>query len=868
MNRLEVYKFGGVAMGTPDAVRGAAERVAAAPARLAVVVSAMSGVTDLLLGAAQSALAGDEAGYRDAAERFAARHLELVDALFPHGRDTDGRGAGGRDASGRAAALRSLVAEAADELRAMCESVAVLRELTPRARDTVVARGERTLARIFAAYLEERGIASAYVDAVEVIVTERRLGGLWPSFPRCARLARERLAPLLAGGRTVVVPGFLGRGPEGELVTLGRGGTDFSAAILARSLGAAAVTLWKEVDGLMTADPRSVPSARLLPALHYREAAELAYYGARVLHPRTMVPLADRRIPLFVRSAFRPEIAGTRIAHDVGEGGYPVKALTAIHGQALVSIDGGGMIGVPGVAGRAFSALSQAGHSVVMISQSSSEASICFVVPEAEAGHAVAALEETFRLERRDRLIERIAAERGVALIAVVGLGMRGRKGIAARTFGALSGAGVNVMAVAQGSSELNITIAVLERDATRALQALHDEFQLAKVRPLSDSAPRGASLAMLGFGQIGRALAEQLAAQGRHLERELGVRLVVTAVADRSGVRAAEAGLSTRELAALARRKARGERLHPGGAVLGLEALRERLRAELWPLPARRPILVDLTSEETAPLLLEALAEGFHVVLANKKPLAGPQAEYDRLVETARERGLELRYEATAGAGLPVLDTLAKLRESGDRVESILGCFSGTLGYLMTALEGGRPFSEAVREAWRLGYTEPDPREDLSGRDVARKALILARALGRRLEPDQVALEPLFPPELDAGDDAFDPARFVDGLAALDDSFARRLARARRDGNTLRYVARIGPRSLKVGIEAVPAASPMGGLRGTANQVVIHSRRYRENPLIVTGPGAGADVTAAGVLNDLVAIAVQERRAPGGRGA
>ena len=853
MNGLEVYKFGGVAMGTPEAVRAAAERVAAAPGPLAVVVSAMSGVTDLLLSAARAALAGDEGASRAAGDRFAARHLELIDALFA--------GSGGRDRASteRAAALRELVEGSANELRAMCESVGVLRELTPRAQDAVVARGERTLARIFAAFLEERGLASAYVDATDVIVTERRLGGLWPSFPRCARLAGERLAPHLEAGRAVVVPGYLGRGPDGELVTLGRGGTDFSAAILARSLGAAAVTLWKEVDGLMTADPRSVPTARVLRALHYREAAELAYYGARVLHPRTMVPLADRRIPLFVRNLFRPELPGTRIAHDVGEGGYPVKALTAIHGQALVAIDGGGMIGVPGVAGRAFTALSQAGHSVAMISQSSSEASICFVVPEGEAGHAVDALEEAFRLERRDRLIERISAERGVALLAVVGLGMRGRKGIAARTFGALAAAGVNVMAVAQGSSELNITVAVLESDATRALRALHDEYQLDKVRPLSDATPRGASLALLGFGQIGRALAEQLAAQGRHLERELGVRLTVTAVADRSGVRAEEAGLPPRELAALARRKAAGERLHPGREPLGLEALRERLRAELWPLPARRPVLVDLTSEETTPLLLEALANGFHVVLANKKPLAGPQAEYDRLFAAAEERGLSLRYEATAGAGLPVLDTLAKLRESGDRVESILGCFSGTLGFLMTSLEAGRPFSEAVREAWRLGYTEPDPRDDLSGRDVARKALILARALGRRLEPEDVALEPLFPPELDEAD----PARFVDRLAELDAPFAERLARARRHGKALRYVARIGPRSLKVGIEAVPAASPMGSLRGTANQVVIHSRRYHDNPLVVTGPGAGAAVTAAGVLNDLVAIAVQERRAP-----
>lgn len=853
---LEVYKFGGVAMGTPDAIRGAVARVAAArgaapplspePAsdapRLACVVSAMQGVTDLLLAAGRAALAGERPAWEDAAARFEDRHQEVVGALL-----TD---------SARAAAMREEIAVSARELRAMCESVAVLRELTTRAQDALVSRGERVLARLFVAALVEAGIGASYVDATDVIFTERRLGGLWPSFPRCARAAKERVLPLLAEGQVVVMPGFLGRGPDGELVTLGRGGTDFSAALLARSLDADAVTLWKEVDGLMTADPKSVPAARVLAELHYREAAELAYYGAKVLHPRTMIPLVDRKIPLFVRNLFR-DVPGTRIAADVGSGDYPVKALTAVRGQALVSIEGGGMIGVPGIAGRAFTALSQAGHSVSMISQASSEASICFVLPEEEAAHAIRALEETFLLERRAHLIDRISAERGIALLAVVGLGMRGRPGIAARTFSAISGAHVNVVAIAQGSSELNITVAVPEADAARALVALHHEYQLDKLRPLADTTGRASKLTLLGFGQIGRALAEQLAAQQKHLRQQLGVAIEVVAIADRSGVRVEEHGFEPAELQRIAAQKAAGERLFAGRSPLTLQQLQQTLREELWLLPSHRPILVDLTSEETAPLLQEALEHGFHVVLANKKPLAGPQVELDRLLATARERGLSLRYEATAGAGLPVLDTIAKLQESGDRVESILGCFSGTLGFLMTALEGGRRFSEAVREAWRLGYTEPDPRDDLSGRDVARKALILARTLGRRVELDEVALEPLFPAALDEAD----PARFVAGLAALDEPFAERAAAARRDGKVLRYVARIGKRGLRVGIEAVLEASPMGRLSGTANQVVIQTRRYHDNPLVVTGPGAGAEVTAAGVLNDIVAITVQERR-------
>ena len=839
---LQVFKFGGVAVGSPDAIRVAAEHVRKAAPRVAAVVSAANGVTDLLLDAGQAALRGDRDAYNAAAETFARRHDELVDALIAN--------------RGRAKELHALVTALSHELRSMCDSVAVLHELTHRAEDALVARGERLLARIFVGVLAENGIAAEYVDAPDIIETERRLGSLWPNFPRCERNAKKLVLPLIDAGRVVIMPGYIGRGPEGEVVTLGRGGSDFAAAILARSTHADSITLFKEVDGLMTADPKSVPTARLLGELHYREAAELAFYGAKVLHPRTMIPLVDRRIPLFVRNTFR-EGSITRIADDVKPGAYPVKALTAIHKQALISIEGSGMIGVPGVAGRAFTALSNAGHSVSMISQASSEASICFVLPDNESEHAVKALNDAFAQERKSKLIDRVRAEHEVALIAVVGLGMRGRPGIAARTFSALSGAQVNVVAIAQGSSELNITVAIDERDATRALQALHNEYQLDRLHPLADTSGRESKLTILGFGQIGRELASQLIAQEKHLRQELGLDVKVTAVADRSGIRVEEKGFSSAALQKLAKQKASGTKLFDRDSPLTLAQLQQMMAEELWLLPSHRPILVDLTSDETAPLIQEALEHGFHVVLANKKPLAVAQLEFDRMISTAKERGLALRYEATAGAGLPVLDTIAKLNDAGDRVETIVGAFSGTLGFIMTALEDGRKFSDAVRDAWKRGYTEPDPRDDLSGTDVARKALILARTLGRRLELSDIALEPLF----GSGVDDNEPARFVDNLTALDAEFAERVARAKRDGKVLRYVAKIGKRAIRVGIEAVEQASPLGRLRGTDNTVVIQSKRYSTNPLVVTGPGAGAAVTAAGVLNDIVAITMHERR-------
>jgi aspartokinase/homoserine dehydrogenase 1 len=843
-----VFKFGGTSVGSAPAVRSAVAITEAAGKGNIIVVSAMNGVTDLLLTAASAAVKGDRVAAHSCLGQFLDRHLELIHELFP--------------VASAELGLGERAAEVVRELEATCDSVAILRELTPRTQDLIVSYGERLLAEIFTEALRERGVRTSLVDATSLIEMERRPDGVWPLFDHTTRNVKEHLLPLLQRG-IVVVPGFIGRGPDGEIVTLGRGGTDFSAAILARCSDASSVTLYKEVDGLMTADPRAVPDARVLEQLHYREAAELAYYGAKVLHPRTMVPLVDHGIPLYIRNTFNPGFEGTRIAKDVPTSEYPVKALTAIESQAILSVEGGGMIGVPGIAARTFAALAEAGHSVTMISQASSESSICFVVPEREAQHAARALEKTFAHEIREKFVDRIAIDRDVALIAVVGLGMRGTPGIAARTFGAIAREGVNVLAIAQGSSELNITVAIKRGDVPRALRALHSEYQLDRLRPLPDLAEHRTTITVLGFGQIGRALAKQIVEQDRYFRYDLGIELPCVAVADRSGVRIQEKGLTLRRLRALVDAKAKGEPIAPGGSDQRTQ-LADELRQRVFRLPSGRSILVDVTADETAPLLRDALKAGTHVVLANKKPLAIPQGDYDELFAMAREKNVSIRYEATVGAGLPVLDTLAKLRDSGDPVLSILGCLSGTLGYLMTRIQEGVPFSLAVKQAYELGYTEPDPRDDLSGMDVARKALILARNLGRRLDLDDMKLEPLFPAELSDPD----PVTFIANLEAVDREMQRRIELAEKKGQVLRYVARIGRRSVGVGIEAVPAASPLGRLHGTDNQIVLRTKRYDMNPLVVTGPGAGSEVTAAGVLNDIVAIATGgSARARKGRG-
>ena len=839
-----VYKFGGTSVGTPQALRAAVDICAHGPRPLAVVVSAAGGITDLLLDATTSALEGRMQDAHKAVAAFKSRHAALIEGVV---------------AARRTAPLLARVSASATELTTLLQGVLLLGELTPRTRDRVVSHGERTMAALFAALLGQARVNVASVDPLEVLHTTAQPAGLWPDLDACKRAANKVVTPLLKAGKVVIMPGFIARGPQGALVTLGRGGTDLSAATLGNALGAAAVTLWKDVPGLMTADPRHVPQARVIPALHYREAAELAYYGAKVLHPRTMVPLKDAGIPLYVRPTLEPSHAGTRIAGDVAPSAYPVRALTAFTDQALLSVEGNGMMGVPGMAARTFSALSQHGISVAMISQASSESSICLVVPQTEVDDAEAALRQALGAELAAGLVEQIGVEKDVAILAVVGMGMRGTPGTAARTLGALAAQRVNVLAMAQGSSELNITLAIHNKDVRNALGALHSEYRLDLTRALADPRGREASIIIHGLGQIGRTLVGQLDAQKRLFEDELGLNLRFVAVTDRSGARVRADGFAMPELLRMAAQKAKGQPLvkRRGSAA---DAAAKALRSEVFPHPLHTPIFVDLTADETFPLLMEGLKRGCHIVLANKKPLAVPQRDYNAMMALARDTGLSVRYEATVGAGLPVLDTLAKLRESGDSVQGIVGCFSGTLGFLMTQLEAGVPFSKAVADAAVRGFTEPDPREDLSGMDVARKALILARTLGHKLDMADIALEPLFPAELSKDD----PKAFVRGLGALDAAYAKRVDQARHNGQVLRYVARVAAGgAIRVGLETVALSEPPARLQGTDNMVVLYTRRYQTNPLVVTGPGAGADVTAQGVLNDLIAIASGADRRP-----
>ena len=818
---LEVWKFGGASLADEHAIQRAAAQIAGHRGPLVVVASALAGVTDLLLSGAHAAVAGDPATATRASNTFRNKHHTVARAI----------------ASGRAGErLVASIDEATREYANLCKALEMLGHLEPRAQDLLVSRGERIAAALLTAAL-----GAVFVDALDVVFTDGAHGGAAPDLHRTAQHARRVLGPVIAGGKVAVVPGFIGRAPDGSLTTLGRGGSDLTATLLARSLRAHTVVFWKDVPGILTADPRLVPDARVIPHLHHREAAEVAHYGAKVLHPRALIPVSGTRIALRIRSFVDTTLPGTEVSARQSLKGYPVKALAILPAQAVVTVAGKGMVGVHGIAARTFAAVDAAGVSVSTIFQASSESSIGFTVPEAQAELAVTAVRRAFRHELDHGLIDGVSARAPLAVMAVVGDGMVGTPGISARVFSALESGGINVVAIAQGSSERNISVVVSSTDAPEAARRVHAAFQLSKIGGGRSVVKPRTDVVLLGYGRVGRALSDQIATGTRD-----GVRIV--GLLDRSGYLFDARGLSRSRLRRLAREK-------DGGALLsalgGQPAKAPEALAFMADHAVSRPVVVDVTSDETGALLQTAITQGFDVVLANKKPLAGSFDSYARILGEADSRGRRIRYEATVGAGLPIIDTYRKLAETGDRVLRIEGCVSGTLMYVLSEVSAGRPFSRAVREAVERGYAEPDPRDDLSGRDAARKGLILARMIGYR------GAGPVADDLVPAAYRHLPLETFLDRLPELDAAWHTRVAVETARGRLLRYVVSATPRKVSAGLLAVPATSPMGAAGGTRNIVTFHSRRYLREPLVISGPGAGADVTAAGLLNDICSLGV-----------
>lgn len=811
-----VHKFGGSSVADAACFERVASILEATPdERLAVVLSACRGVTDALYHLVQLAEKQQD-GVRRELDALRARHAAIAETVL--------------DAGG---AKRWLAAFDRDchDLEGILNTVRLTRSASGAVRDAVVGFGELWSTRLFRDYLAHRGVrrgAVDWVDAREVLVVE--WGALGPAVQWAESKARLAVLTEGSGPRTLIITGFIASDRQGVQTTLGRNGSDFSASIFGSLLDAAGIVIWTDVDGVLSADPRRVPDARVIDALSYSEAMELAYFGAKVIHPQTMAPAVGRGIPIRIRNTFAPEKAGTLICAEP-QSGMPVKGITSIDQVALVNVEGAGMIGVPGTAHRLFGALREANISVIVISQGSSEHSICFAVPGVQADRAVQAVREAFARELADGQIQSVDVDRDLAILAVVGDGMAGMPGVSAKVFNALGASGVNVRAIAQGASERNISVVVGGKDATRALRATHAGFYLS---------PHTLSIGVIGPGTVGRVFLEQVAAQAGRL-RDLKLDLRVRGILASKTMALSEPGLP-------------------------LEGWRDAMRANATPADLARfvehvhvdylphSVIIDCSaSAEVAARYREWLAAGIHIVTPNKKANSGDLAYYRELQATRRATGAHYLYETTVGAGLPVIQTLRDLRDTGDVVRGIEGIFSGTLAYLFNVYDGSVPFSQIVVDAKQRGYTEPDPRDDLSGTDVARKLIILGRELGLGLELRDVKVESLVPAGLERG--TID--EFMHRLPGSDAAMQVRFAAARARGKVLRYVGRLTAEGeATVGVVEVDARHAFANIALTDNIVRFATARYSANPLIVQGPGAGPEVTAGGVFADLLRLA------------
>ncbi|HSX64507.1 MAG TPA: bifunctional aspartate kinase/homoserine dehydrogenase I [Pseudoxanthomonas sp.] len=810
--RTVVHKFGGTSVADAERYRHVAQLLLARDEDIQVtVVSAMKGVTDALIGLAGQASAS-QPEWRERWHELRARHRGAAVALLGE----------------HAGPTLEWLDERFEKLQEILAALAVIGELPTEVLDRVQGLGEVCSARLLGEYLRSCGEDCAVLDAREVLVVETSDLGVdvdWTISAQQLADWRQRHPQ-----RRVVVTGFVARDHAGRITTLGRNGSDYSGAIFAALYNAAELHIWTDVDGVLSADPRLVPEAVQLSALSYDEACELAYFGAKVVHPQTMAPAIERGLPIIIRNTFHPEHPGTRITANRDAAG-PVKGLTLSPDLAVLNLEGTGLIGVPGTAERVFAALRNARVSVVMISQGSSEHSICCVVRSVESQRARTALLTAFAHELTIGQVQRVQLTEGVSVLAAVGDGMAGQPGVAARLFESLGRARVNILAIAQGSSERNISVAIDSADASKALRAAHAGFWLS---------PQTFSVGVIGPGNVGTALIEQLRAAQPQLLGKANLDLRLRAIASSSRLLLDERGIAADWR----------ERLTASTTPADLD----RFAAHLTSAHLPHAVIVDCSaSPQVAERYADWLAAGIHVVTPNKQAGAGPMQRLEAIRAAADASGARFRYEATVGAGLPVISTLRDLLDTGDAVISVEGIFSGTLAWLFNRFDGSLPFSQLVAEARGMGYTEPDPRDDLSGTDVARKLVILAREAGRNLTLDDVTVESLVPESLRQAsvDD------FMTRLPEVDAVFADRLQRAQSAGHVLRYVARLDAEGrASVGLVELPRAHAFANLRLTDNIVQFTTRRYCDNPLIVQGPGAGPEVTAAGVFADVLRVA------------
>ncbi|MDR0568079.1 MAG: bifunctional aspartate kinase/homoserine dehydrogenase I, partial [Spirochaetaceae bacterium] len=703
--------------------------------------------------------------------------------------------------------------------------------------------GERLSASLLAQILADAGKPAEYLDARTLVKTTGLFGkaeylpeetfSAIRGFFQSEKNGKSEKKPVL-----YCVTGFIGATLEGATTTLGRGGSDLTAAIFGAALNAEEIEIWTDVDGVMTADPRLVKNAFPISEVSYVEAMELSYFGAKVLYAPTIRPAMEREIPLSIRNTFNPSASGTRIAKHAEPGGYPIRGISSMPNVALARLQGSGMVGVAGFSSRLFGALARKGINVILITQSSSEYSICFAILPEDAVSAETAVKEEFAPEIRAGAIDEPIIDRDFAILAVVGSQMQRTPGVSGRVFHALGRNGISVAAIAQGSSELNISAVIARRDEAKAVNAVHEAFFLAGLRSVN--------LFLAGTGLIGGTLLDQIADHKDALARDHQVRINLVGAANSRYMIFDAHGLDPQAVKALLKSDIQSAEAQ----AFSLPGFLSAMRTMNLPNAA----FCDCTADEQlAARYADILRSSIPIVTPNKRANSGSLAYYQELIRIAKERSVPYLYEVTVCAGLPVISTLRDLFLSGDKVRRIEAVVSGTLSYIFNNFDGTKPFSALVREAKAKGYTEPDPRDDLNAMDAARKALILARECGLHLEFDAVAVEPILPK---ACFDAPNVDAFFKELEKSDGNFEKRRSEAAKEGKALRYIAVIEEGSARLSLRPEPADSPFRSLVDADNMVAIRSDRYCALPMVIKGPGAGAQVTAGGVLADIVRIA------------